>query len=218
MDCRHVAEHQVADRYVLNQLTSEEAESFEDHYLSCDACLDEMERAEVMARGFKRVGAEEVATAGALAAGIAWWRRQQVWMSAAAAAGVVALAVPLWLSLDRSGAADFRANAPVVYLQPERSAEAAPSRQLRLPSQDGEIVLVLELDPPFYPSYRAVVERAGQPVATIEGLELGERNSLTLSLGTHLLTSGDHQLRLEAATPDERRVTVGRFAFRVHGD
>ncbi len=218
MDCHYIAENHVADRYALNQLTPEEAELFEDHYMSCDACLDEMERAEVMARGFKRVGAEEIATAGALAIGVAWWRRSQVWMGAVAAAGVIALAAPLWLNPDRTGTADFHANAPVIYLQPERSAEAAPSRQLRLPSRDGQIVLVLELDPPFYPSYRAVVEHAGQPVAEIEGLELGERNSLTLSLGSHLLSSGDYQLRLEAATSDAQPVAVSQFAFRMLGD
>ena len=218
MDCEYVNEHHVVDRYLLNQLTAEERERFEDHYMSCDACLDAIERAEAMARGFKRVAAEEIVTAGAMAAGVAWWRRQRVWMGGAVTALAVAVALPLLLD-DASGpTGEFRANTPVVYLQPERSAEAAPSHQIRLPAEPDQIVLVLELDPPFYPSYRAVVERDGRSLLEIEGLRLGERDSITLSLDSRSMAPGDHLLRLDASDPGGARVTVGQFAFRVLAD
>ena len=214
MDCSHVTEHHVADRYVLGQLTAEEAEGFEDHYMSCDTCLDELDRAEVMARGFKRMGAEETAKAAVVAAaGAGWWRRHRTWIPLAAVAVVAALAVPILL--PRAPQGSNRVNTPVLYLQPERSSQAPPSRQLRIPADRGPIVLVLELDPPFHPSYTAVVERAGQKLWEGENLDLGERDTVTLSLDADLLSPGDHLLRLDAATPDGRRLSVGRFGFRV---
>lgn len=218
MNCRHVTKHHIVDRYVLNQLMPEEAERFEDHYMTCDACLDEIDRAELMARGFKRMGAEEIAATSALAASVAWWRRQRTWMGAAALAGLVALAAPLWLDLDRSatlGAAGAQANTPVIYLQPERSVAAAPSRQLQRSSGPGPVVLVFELSPPHYPSYRAVVEHAGRRVVEIQGLELGERSSVTLSLSSGLLVPGDHRVRLYSTGADGPKVAVASFAFRV---
>lgn len=213
MDCGYVAERHVADLYVLHQLTAEQAERFEDHYMSCETCLDELERAEVMARGFKRVGAEEMAQAAVVTAGAGWWRRRTL-PALAATAVVAAVALPYFWSRP-SQEAGGRGNTPVVFLQPERSAETVASRRIRRPADRGPVVFVLELAPPFYPSYDAVVERSGQRIWTVEGLELGERDTVALSLDAGLLESGEHVLWLGAMTPEGRHVGVGRFGFRV---
>jgi hypothetical protein len=72
MDHSYIDEQQVAERYVLGQLSQEEAKRFEEHYLHCQQCLDRLEAAEGMQRGMQRVAAEEaagaVARAGILAA------------------------------------------------------------------------------------------------------------------------------------------------------
>ena len=214
MDCSHVHQQHLADRYVLGQLTAAEAERFEDHYLSCDECSEELERARLMTGGFKRVAAEEVAAT--LVTGVAWWRRRRIWMPLATAAVAVVLSVPFALDPSTSeGTRGGRVNTPVVYLQPVRDLEPAPSHLIRLPEKPGWIVLVLELDPPFYPVYRARVERGGRLLWEGEGLRLGERDTVTLSLESDLLAPGDHALRLDATTGDGRDVSVGRFAFRV---
>lgn len=221
MNCTFIAENHLADRYVMGQLTAEETERFEDHTMSCDTCLDEIDRAEVMARGFKRVGAEETAKAVMAVASVGWWQRRRQWLPTAAAIVMTGLALAIflprtpWDTEDPGAKSSSRVNTPVVYLQPERSSEAPPSRQLRLPTDHGPVVLVLELDPPHYPSYSAVVERSGREIWNGAGLELGERDSVTLSLGAGLLAPGDHLLRLGATTFDGQQVSVGHFGFHV---
>jgi putative zinc finger protein len=60
MDHAYIEEHQVADRYVLGTLPAAEAERFEDHYLSCPRCLDRLQLAESMQRGFQRMARQDV--------------------------------------------------------------------------------------------------------------------------------------------------------------
>ena len=71
--------------------------------------------------------------------------------------------------------------------------DATPSRRIQLAESPPWIVLVLELSPPFYPSYRVTIERLGKTLWESEGLQLGERDSVTLSLGAGLLAPGDQQ-------------------------
>jgi hypothetical protein len=77
MDHTYIEEHHIADRYVTGSLDPAEAELFEDHYLSCPQCLDRLETAETMKRGFERVAAEEAAERSAVSqlALVAWLSR-----------------------------------------------------------------------------------------------------------------------------------------------
>lgn len=216
MDCAEIQDNGVVDRYVLHQLDEAEAERFEEHYMLCDTCLEALERTQVMVRGMKRLGAEETAKVAAVATAAAWWRLRRPWMTAAAFGIVAVLALPaVWRQGDPGGVSGL-SNVPVVYLQPERAVPGAePSHQVRRPETPVPIVLVLELDPPFHPTYRAIVERAGRKVWESEPLELKERDALTLSLDSGQLDPGDYQLRLEANTAEGQAVEVGRFAFRA---
>jgi len=77
MDHEYIEEHQVADRYAMGTLPAAEAERFEEHYLSCPECLDRLELAESMQRGFRRMAsedAERLAAARQLAV-VAWLAR-----------------------------------------------------------------------------------------------------------------------------------------------
>jgi hypothetical protein len=56
-----IEEQQIAERYVRGKLTPEEAALFEEHYLSCQECLDRLDLAESMDRGFKRAAGQDVA-------------------------------------------------------------------------------------------------------------------------------------------------------------
>jgi anti-sigma factor RsiW len=77
MNHADIEERQIAERYVRGQLSPEESESFEEHYLSCQECLDRLELAESMDRGFKRAVAEDAAKAVAVRqlALVAWLAR-----------------------------------------------------------------------------------------------------------------------------------------------
>ena len=61
MNHTEIEERQVVDRYVMGKLAPEEAERFEEHYLSCPDCLDQLDLAESLERGFKRAAGEDVA-------------------------------------------------------------------------------------------------------------------------------------------------------------
>ncbi len=77
MDHTYVEEHQIADRYVMGTLPADEAERFENHYLSCPECLDRLELAESVQRGFKRMAGQDAANLAAAhqLAVVAWLAR-----------------------------------------------------------------------------------------------------------------------------------------------
>ncbi len=56
-----IEEQQIAERYVRGKLAPEEAALFEEHYLSCQECLDRLDLAESMERGFKRAAGQDAA-------------------------------------------------------------------------------------------------------------------------------------------------------------
>jgi hypothetical protein len=68
MDHEYIQEHQWVDRYVQGRLSEAEADLFEDHYLTCEECLQRLRIAEKFQRGFRQVAAEEAAGVGILAA------------------------------------------------------------------------------------------------------------------------------------------------------
>ena len=77
MDHTYIEEHQIADRYVMGTLPEEEAERFENHYLSCPECLDRLDLTESVQRGFQRMATQDatrLATARQLAL-VAWLAR-----------------------------------------------------------------------------------------------------------------------------------------------
>ena len=77
MDHTYIEEHQIADRYVMGTLPAEEAERFENHYLSCPECLDRLDLTESVQRGFQRMATQDatrLATARQLAL-VAWLAR-----------------------------------------------------------------------------------------------------------------------------------------------
>ncbi|HKI01237.1 MAG TPA: zf-HC2 domain-containing protein [Thermoanaerobaculia bacterium] len=61
MDHDYIETNDIADRYLLGRLTPEEADRFEEHYLSCQECLGRLDRAERFQRGLKRAAAEDAA-------------------------------------------------------------------------------------------------------------------------------------------------------------
>lgn len=60
IDCQTVEDQHLADRYVLGQLLPEEAEAFEDHYMTCATCVAAVEHAELLVGGIKQVAAESL--------------------------------------------------------------------------------------------------------------------------------------------------------------
>jgi multidrug efflux pump subunit AcrA (membrane-fusion protein) len=97
MDHAQIEEQQIVDRYVRGTLPAAEVAGFEEHYLSCQDCLDQLDLAESMNRGFKRAAGQDavrVAAAHQLAV-VAWLAR--LGRSRQAAVLVMALLVAVLL-------------------------------------------------------------------------------------------------------------------------
>ena len=65
MDHPYIEENQITERYLMGQLAAPEEARFEEHYLTCQGCLDRLELAERFDRALKGVAAEEAAVAAA---------------------------------------------------------------------------------------------------------------------------------------------------------
>src|SRR6185295_16338820 len=61
MDHADIDEQHVVDRYVRGTLPAEESARFEEHYLHCQDCLDRLDLAESMKRGFQRAAGQDAA-------------------------------------------------------------------------------------------------------------------------------------------------------------
>ncbi|MEA2604453.1 MAG: hypothetical protein QOF89_5445 [Acidobacteriota bacterium] len=276
MDHDYIEEHQIADRYVMGTLPADEVERFEDHYLSCPECLDHLELAEPVQRGFKRMAGQDAAKLSATRqlAFLAWLTRlgrsRQIGFLLAALLVIAVLPAGLALrgtaergrelaqtrsaleqerhraatgarsaaeveklrselSTERDArthaveqlaqARQPQANTPILFFDAERGGgppEAEPTQQLHLPAKAGWIVLAPVMDPPFSPSYQAILRDArGRELWRVKDLHPNERDTLSLSLPASLLPPGDYSLSIEGLTPGKKPAAAGRFTFRV---
>src|SRR5262245_56580684 len=129
MDHSYIEEQHVADRYVMGTLPADEAERFEEHYLSCAECLDRLELAESMQRGFKRAAGEDaarLATARQLAL-VGWLSRlgRSRQMAVLAMAVFIVAVLPAGLALREIGERGRELAQTKSALQQERQRSAA---------------------------------------------------------------------------------------------
>ncbi len=209
MDHTYVEAHEVADRYVLGRLGEEEAERFEEHYLSCPECLDRIELAEAMRRGFRRVAAEETAKAAIVRqlALVAWLgrlgRSRQVALLAMAL--LVAVLVPAGLVLRGRDGTDGELSAARSALDEERTRAAASAEEAErvgaeaerlrgeLAASQGNLEREREKAARANAELSAELERARAPQANVPILFLGAER------GGPAAGEPTFQLRLPAA-------------------
>jgi hypothetical protein len=129
MNHAEIEEQQIVDRYVRGTLPAEEVARFEEHYLSCQTCLDQLDLAEAMNRGFKRAAGQDavrVAAARQLAV-VAWLARIGRSRQAAvlAMALLVAVLLPWGLAERRIADRDRELTLRLSTLEHERSAASS---------------------------------------------------------------------------------------------
>jgi hypothetical protein len=132
MNHTEIEERQIAELYLMGKLPPEEAATFEEHYLSCQECLDRLELAESMERGFKRAAGQDAARAVATRqiAVLAWLSRlgRSRQMAALAMAVLVIAVVPGLLGLREVRERERELAATRSALEQERERSAAGSR------------------------------------------------------------------------------------------
>jgi broad specificity phosphatase PhoE len=132
MDHTEIEERQIPELYLRGQLPPDEAASFEEHYLHCQECLDRLELAESMERGFKRAAGQDAARAAATRqiAILAWLSRlgRSRQLAALAAAVLVVAVLPGLLGLREVRQRERELGETRAALEQERARSAAGSR------------------------------------------------------------------------------------------
>lgn len=222
VDHDYIELHHIADRYVLGTLAADEADRFEEHYLSCQECLGRLERAEALQRGLKRAAAEDAARiaavrqAGFLAV-LARLGRSRLG-GLAATALLVALILPSWLAFrraDRLGEELERANAALAAReQVDQSPAPAPrdavrdleAAQRRLAEERGRLQTELEKERGARAGLERELAQALQPQTNTPILALSPERSGPAAEPTHQLrlpaTPGWIVLSLELDRPE----------------
>ncbi len=229
MEHHEIEEQQVVERYLSGTLPAEATAQFEEHYLTCQECLDRLELGERFDRALKGVAAEGATAAarvGILAALARLSRSRQASVVLAAVLVLVILPIGLLVrqvgrldrELDRATGAAVRINTHVLRLSPERSAPGGrePVHRITLSSAPEWIVLELEIEAPEYAAYQATLVGPDAAVAWQRaGLEPNYLDALVLSLHSPSLEAGDYRLLLTGMPPQGDSVPVASFSFRV---
>lgn len=213
----------VVDLYVAGKLTAAEVGQFEEHYLSCSACIRAVEDAERLQRGLSLVAAEDIVARQAILS-VAWRALRSRSSAALATALLVVALVPagfLWQRAGRLGTdldaarralADERRpriNTPILALVPTRAGEQ-PLQQISLLAEPEWIVLAIELGDTARPRYEArLTATDGTMIWESPDLEPSFDGILTVSLHSSLLPPGEYRLNLVG---EEQRLT---FPLRV---
>lgn len=230
MDHRDIDDGQWIERYVMQRLDAEETERFEEHYLTCSRCLEQLELAERFQRALTDVAAEDIGRR-ALAERLGFFAalaRVARWQQAAMASALALLIVApsFWAlrldgerrQLDRhlTAALAPAAQPLVVPLSPERSDGEEPSVQLRLESGESEVFLFsveTSLLPPAATWDVALSGPGPQEPWRARGLAPSATGGLVLSVPSPFLADGIHRLAISPGGGSGEPVRT--FTFRV---
>lgn len=234
MDHHTIESQQVAERYLMGKLSAEETARFEEHYLTCQECLDRLELCERFDRALKGVAAEDAtrsavaARVGILAALARLSRSRRA--SVVLAAVLVLVILPIGLLVRQVGRLDreldgaraslsaVRINTQILRLSPERSGpgDREPVHRITLSSVSEWIVLELDLGSPEYASYQAtLLGPDGKVTWQGAGLAPNHLDALVLSIPSTSLEAGDYRLRLAGLPSQGEGVPEASFSFRV---
>jgi len=100
MDHDYIAEHGLVERYHRGLLPPDEEARFEEHFVTCADCMEQLELARGFQKGLKAAVAEDVAQATLARAGLFAWlaRRGRLAQWSLALAALALLSLPSWLS------------------------------------------------------------------------------------------------------------------------
>ncbi len=216
MDHQFIAEQNLVDRYLLGRLTAAERTRFEDHFVDCPRCLEDLE----LARDFKaslRAGVVGVVSRRLLELGPLAWLARPAGRTLLLGAFLVLVAVPAaWLAIGRGDRSTSslppQVNIPTYTLRALRSDEA------RIPSSSasGWLSLVLRVDQATFAGYRLSVRDAAQEVVWLEtGVKPDHRGSLAVTFAPGALPPGDYRLELAGLEPGGSATPLSSHVFRL---
>jgi len=237
MDHDYIEQHQVVDRFLMGRLSDDELSAFEEHYLDCQTCLDELEAAEAFQAGLRHVAARPAAAPAAKPArpGLLDWLRglaQPQILAPVAAALLIVVGAPLYWANGQVGslrnqlaaALQPSTDVAVVALSPLRSG-GVREPDLTIEHTKHNRVVRLDLDPASseYARFEVrVVDGAGRvlwrgDVAPVDdpGLPPGFAGYLPVVVQSAFFAPGDYMLEVYGLSDGEAQRRTADYLLRV---
>jgi hypothetical protein len=217
LDHRYASESQVAERYLLGELSASEVEEFELHYFECPHCMLAVESGEMfISAARKQFPAAAVPAVGrparerhpSLWASVAaFWRQPAFGLCAAAMlAGVViyqgAVVIP-----------DLHRVRPL----PEyhlRGASRAEDQKVRPPANSAFIELDVDIPPEVhFRNYVCIISGVGGVIPNIPCPAPEDGNPVTILVPTDKLQPGKHELAIYGEGAEGKPIQTYPFDF-----
>ncbi|MEO1582031.1 MAG: hypothetical protein AAFR91_09270 [Pseudomonadota bacterium] len=198
---RVVVERNLVDRYLMDQLTEEQAMAFEDFYAGCPETMAELDISERLIRNLKHTDTDDVVVV-SLDAQRSKNNKNRVarFLSSpaySAVASMVAVAALALLGMNQSIPEAMplgTGNVPVEYLDPTRGSDTGLEIAMR---GSDSVLLKLDLGLASDEAYQArVIDTDGRSILTIKDLQVDDSSALTVLL------------RAEATQPGAYRINV----------
>ncbi len=208
-----LAEDELIDAYVSEDLDDDERRNFEQHFLAIEERRDKLSFAQALNTHVEREREGHRARSWNPFRG---WLLVPWWTQVAAAILLVALPALVWQNA-RSGATRDDVNA---WLSSGlvRSIGTELDR-LRVPPDAKLVRLRLEIDAAEYPIYRATLHLvSGEEIWSQNNLapsDIQGKQAVELTLPAELLSAGDYYVRLRGVSPPKDPVVLERYDFRV---
>jgi hypothetical protein len=221
VDHTYIEDNHVVQRYLLGKLSPGEEERFEQHYLECDECLDQLRLAESLHRGLKAVAVQEMTgRAIGAAATLSWWRRLGRWGRVSFVALILAAAAGPLVSLLPHAP---QLTGPVtetqlVFLSPTRSGDPAsgPVTRITRTAESKYIVISLDLMYPEHDRHRVSLIKGDEGSLWQSGpVEPDEMGTLVVTVPAGFLQAGDYSFEVTAIPDDGEEIAVASFPFRI---
>jgi anti-sigma factor RsiW len=220
-----IEEQNLIDRYVRGTMPVSERAVFEDHFVGCAACQEQIEVAKSLRQGVR----ESIAESAGVWTGSAPNRERRGpgsgwrWAAIAALSCLgVALAFSTVFLFQRQRARSELASAR---MSPERapavfglslSRNAAEPREITVPSEPRWMVFLAEIDAARYSRYRAsLLGSRGEEIWKQDGIQPDSPDSISVSIPSGTLHPGTYTLALLGAQPDGSLIPVARFPLRL---
>ena len=235
-----IEQEEIIERYARKQLTPEEQQAFEEHFVACEECFQKLQEMDRFLAGMRDAGERGLLNerAQATAAG---WSRWFLPALAAATCAVLFVGASGWmylremprlrgeldqatkqLSVEKQKRAELEqkfaavetaeANVPLVMLQTSRAGEKPATAVLAKESR--HLVLWIEIGPSRYREFQLeVFSEPGLRVTSVEHLKPGPYGALAASLPTEQLPSGECRIKLTGQDP---AALAGEYLLRIN--
>lgn len=221
MNHKEAKENMLVDRYLAEQLGDRERRRFEEHYLGCHACQEQLELTEKLRGGLRDM--VDAARPAVPAAAAQLPRASNAPRYAMAASVVLAASlVAAGLAYDGDRGGITATGAEVFPIHSTRSVSDVSSR-VRLSSPDASAVLLVDPGRGFKHDYRVTLRRldgdAAPTLAQIAGVQPSYEALVAITVPGALLEPGTHVILLEGREDEAASyAVVTELRFQVERD